>query len=169
MKQTLLVTAAMVLVCATAAHALEPNWHGEPGQSGDWDALLRNDLGIPASSQLDTVWMGGTGLGNGDIIRGGLWDWEADSGETPRRRHKSWKIRDSGLQLPSSHEKETASNSSSNPSRATGSLWTLVRLDRSPNLMPCLLRNVSVVNTPSMGSTDWSSSSTARRHAPGRD
>jgi hypothetical protein len=31
----------------------------------------------------DTAWFGGSGNGNGSVMRGGIWNWETSSGETP--------------------------------------------------------------------------------------
>jgi hypothetical protein len=36
-----------------------------------------------ATSHADTAWFGGGGAGNGAIVRGGIWNWEASSGEAP--------------------------------------------------------------------------------------
>jgi hypothetical protein len=36
-----------------------------------------------ASSHADTAWFGGSGTGNGTVVRGGLWNFESDSGEPP--------------------------------------------------------------------------------------
>ncbi len=40
---------------------------------------------LPASptAATDTPWFGGSGTGNGSVVLGGNWDWEASSGETP--------------------------------------------------------------------------------------
>ncbi len=42
------------------------------------------DPGGTVSALADTVWFGGSGTGNGTVVRGGVWNWEANSGETPR-------------------------------------------------------------------------------------
>jgi hypothetical protein len=40
--------------------------------------------GAPAVATGDTIWFGGSGFGDGTIVRGGVWDWETDSGEPPQ-------------------------------------------------------------------------------------
>ena len=39
--------------------------------------------GEGAASHADTAWFGGSGFGNGTVVRGGLWNFEVDSGEPP--------------------------------------------------------------------------------------
>ena len=48
------------------------------------ETVLERDLSSGgASSHADTAWFGGSGTGNGTVVRGGLWNFEADSGEPP--------------------------------------------------------------------------------------
>jgi hypothetical protein len=49
------------------------------------ETVLERDLssGAGATSHADTAWFGGSGTGNGTVVRGGLWNFEADSGEPP--------------------------------------------------------------------------------------
>ncbi len=50
--------------------------------AADREALAAHDPGW-LDAHADTVWFGGSGFGNGAVVRGGVWNWEADSGEAP--------------------------------------------------------------------------------------
>ncbi len=76
-----LLAVLSLLVSTAPAGAARPVL--EPYDAGiDREAVLARDPGW-LDAHADTVWFGGSGLGNGTVARGGLWNWEADSGETP--------------------------------------------------------------------------------------
>ncbi|MGD8396739.1 MAG: hypothetical protein PVF43_14815, partial [Candidatus Eiseniibacteriota bacterium] len=82
MRNSLILAGILVLGLAASSYAKNPMIE-TPGADEEWDSLLQYDLGSPFNAQQDTVSFGGSGLGNGAVIRGGIWDWEADSGATP--------------------------------------------------------------------------------------
>jgi hypothetical protein len=87
MRKTLVLTGVLLTVCAASSWALKNNVALQGGE--EWQSLLQYDLlgepGGPIASHSDTVYFGGSGTGNGTIVRGGIWDWEADSGEAPQQ------------------------------------------------------------------------------------
>ena len=59
---------------------------GSPADAGMNRMVMARDLPLEQAMQgsaahADTVWFGGSGSGNGSVVRGGIWNWEADSGE----------------------------------------------------------------------------------------
>src|SRR5262245_33667213 len=44
---------------------------------------MERGSGGGATAHADTAWFGGSGTGNGTVVRGGVWNWEAASGEAP--------------------------------------------------------------------------------------
>lgn len=80
MRKTLVLTGVLLAVCAPSSWAFKNNVEGpiDGPQVTEWEALLQYDLqgNGPIASHGDTAWLGGSGLGNGTVVRGGLWNWE---------------------------------------------------------------------------------------------
>jgi hypothetical protein len=70
----------LALAMASPAAARLPAFDVDHPVSTGRNATGHRD-GARAVATGDTIWFGGSGLGDGTIIRGGVWDWEADSGE----------------------------------------------------------------------------------------
>jgi len=81
MRKTLFLAAALA-ACVTSSWAMKPLLR-DASDATEWEALLQYDLGGPLASHEDTVYLGGDGTGLGNVVRGGIWNWEADSGEPP--------------------------------------------------------------------------------------
>jgi hypothetical protein len=82
MRKVLVLTAALLAVCVASSFAMKQTLTPS-SETSDWEALFQSDLGGPMSSHADTVYFGGSGTGNGTVVRGGTWNFEASSGEAP--------------------------------------------------------------------------------------
>lgn len=82
MRKVLVLTAALLAVCVASSFAMKQGLMS-PSDMNEWEVLNQSDVGGPVASHADTVYFGGSGTGNGTVVRGGTWNWEASSGEAP--------------------------------------------------------------------------------------
>ncbi len=73
----------ILLLLIPALAAAMPPMNQPPDGPADREALSGLGGEWAAGAHADTVWFGGSGTGDGTVVRGGVWNWEADSGETP--------------------------------------------------------------------------------------
>ncbi|MGD8395683.1 MAG: hypothetical protein PVF43_09425 [Candidatus Eiseniibacteriota bacterium] len=84
MRILLALTGVLLLASAVTGYASSYESVADRVAPEERDALLDYDLqGMGFRAFQDTVWLGGSGSGDGSVVRGGIWDFEADSGETP--------------------------------------------------------------------------------------
>jgi len=76
----LLATAGLLTLLSGIAHSRDSQPVARPLEEAP---LIDTAPSDPSSVAPDTAWFGGSGQGNGTVVLGGIWDWEASSGETP--------------------------------------------------------------------------------------
>ncbi len=76
MRNVLVLTAALLTVCVASTSAMNQKLMS---YSNDSEFLTQPDGHV--GDIADTTWFGGSGTGNGTIVIGGTWNWEAASGE----------------------------------------------------------------------------------------
>jgi hypothetical protein len=81
MRKTLVLTAGLLAGCVASSFAMKANLVDRSDLT-EWQSLLQLDQGGAVGSHPDTAYFGGNGTGNGTVVRGGIWNFEANSGET---------------------------------------------------------------------------------------
>ena len=82
MRKTLVLTAGLLAGCVASSFAMKSNLV-DRSEMTEWRSLLQLDQGGAVGSHPDTAYFGGNGTGNGTVVRGGNWNFEANSGEAP--------------------------------------------------------------------------------------
>jgi len=82
MRKTLVLTAGLLAGCVASSFAMKSNLVDRSDMT-EWQSLLQLDQGGAVGAHPDTAYFGGGGSGNGSVVRGGIWNFEASSGETP--------------------------------------------------------------------------------------
>ncbi len=83
MRKVFVLTAAMLAVCVASSFAMK-EVPASRSDINDVGSFLEPQMQGPLSAFADTVYFGGGGTGNGSVVRGGTWNWEASSGEPPQ-------------------------------------------------------------------------------------
>ncbi|MHC4139973.1 MAG: hypothetical protein ACYSR1_09025, partial [Planctomycetota bacterium] len=77
------VALGLLLLLAAPAGARPPLSQDLGAAVADQEVLRQYNRGGPVGARPDTVWFGGSGTGNGTVVRGGVWNWETASNEPP--------------------------------------------------------------------------------------